>query len=252
MRKKIAIIATSIVCVGAAVGAVIITTMTGNTANQQSIETAGYADAEDIAAATTEITTEDTNTGIGELKTDDKTGAKEEEALKPETDRKEITTEAPEQSAGNNIKDTITETAKPQITTEAPKQTAAEAPKSNTTEAAKPQTTTEAPKQTTTEATTEAAKQATQVWHDPVYETVTKEVPVYKDVEIMQTVYCSICNMCGTILLTQDDIDAHEHHNYRSYQYQEGTGEYETCVAYYDYVEETVLVQEGYWETVYE
>lgn len=190
-----------------------------------------------------------------------------EGVVKTDAPKPEVTTEKPKATA-EAPKPATTEAPKPKATTEAPKPKATtEAPKPKaTTEAPKPEVTTEAPKPentteatnpATTEATTEAKKEPKMVWHDPVYKTVTEEVPVYKEVEIMETVYCSICNKCGTILHTQDDIHNHFYGNYdcgsyRSYQYQRGTGEYKTVVWDYETVEKEVLVQEGYWEEVFE
>ena len=179
------------------------------------------------------------------------------EGVTTEMSKPEVTTEAPKQQ-------TTTEMPKPQVTTEKPK-AATESPKQQTTtEAPKPEVTTEAPKpEITTEATkpatTEAKKEPKMVWHEPVYQTVTEEVPVYKEVEIPETVHCAICNNpeCNTLLYTQEDIRNHYcsqewYGNYRSYQYQRGTGEYKTVVWDYETVEKEVLVQEGYWEEVYE
>lgn len=77
-----------------------------------------------------------------------------------------------------------------------------------------------------------------------------------KEYEIMETVYCEQCNNFKALLYGQAEVDAHFSNGhgggYRSYEYQRGTGEYETCVAYYEYVEKEVLVQEAYWEEVYE
>ena len=114
---------------------------------------------------------------------------------------------------------------------------------------------------TTTEATTEAKKEPKMVWHEPVYETVTEEVPVYKDVEIMEKVYCEKCNNCGKLLYGQEEVSNHmgtyasdgtRCMSYSSYQYLQGTGKYKTVIWDYETVEKQVLVKEGYWEEVYE
>ena len=207
---------------------------------------------------------------VAEVLTDNKTNpdtSAEESKYdtdKADADKEDKTYANNVQGLDDKLEQTTTETPKPQVTTEKPKDTA-ETPKPATTEASKPEVTTEAPKlentteaskPATTEAITEAKKEPKMVWHEPVYKTVVEEVPVYKEVEIMETVYCEQCNSCKQLLYGQAEVDAHFSNGhgggYRSYEYQRGTGEYKTVVWDFETVEKEVLVQEGYWEEVYE
>lgn len=183
-------------------------------------------------------------------------------------DTTEIKADATGESLGELEKkpENTTQTTKPNNNTQTKPNNTTQA---NTTENTTTQaTTTEAPtttepttEPTTTEATTETKKEPKMVWHEPVYETVTEEVPVYKDVEIMEKVYCSKCNTCGKLLYTQEEVSEHMNNrredgswcnSYRSHQYLQGTGKYKTVIWDYETVEKQVLVKEGYWEEVYE
>ena len=216
----------------------------------------------------TETDTKDTTEEKADNTNDDKDKTKDTTTENTTETTTEDTTEIKAEATGENLgelekkPENTTQTTKPNNNTQTkPSNTTQENTTENTTTQA---TTTETPKPATTEAATEGGsidaasteKQPKLVWHDPVYKTVTEKVPVYKEYEIMETVYCEQCNSCKQLLYGQAEVDAHFSNGhgggYRSYEYQRGTGEYETCVAYYDYVEKEVLVQEGYWEEVYE
>ena len=233
---------------------------------------------EKIATDTdTNIATETDTKGTAEEKADntndDKDKTKETTTENTTETTTEDTTEIKAEATGENLgelekkPENTTQTTKPNNNTQTKPSntTQANITENTTTQATTTEiiTTTEptTTEPTTTEATTEAKKEPKMVWHEPVYETVTEEVPVYKDVEIMEKVYCSKCNNCGKLLYTQEEIHNHmftwasngiQCRSYSSYQYLQGTGKYETVGWGYETVEKQVLVKEGYWEEVYE
>jgi hypothetical protein len=97
------------------------------------------------------------------------------------------------------------------------------------------------------------------VHHDAVTGTRTVETPVYKEVPVTKTVYCEKCNICEqqgvtTYMYNQAEVTAHAqevgHGNYRSYQYEEPTGETKTVLWRTDVTTETYTITEAYDEQV--
>lgn len=215
------------------------------------------SDKEGVAEEKTTENTSSTENGT-ETATTDKDKDKDKDKKKEKEDNKPNSTannDSKPDNTANTSSDNGKEKDKPKPdssqTSNNTTQTPSGSQQSATTDGNKPQSS--GSNQPTT---TESQKEKKKVWHEPVYEVKKTKKPIYKDVEIMETVYCDKCNGCGALLYTQADISTHFTAeaveagcgSWGSYSYQRGTGTYESVIWDWEETEEKVLVQEGYWD----